>query len=254
MSIGLAILLGLVQGLAEFIPISSSGHLLLVQYIFGVNVDLLAFYVVLHIATLFAVLLVFRKKVWQLICNPFCRTNYCLLVATIITCAMALVFNDWIDNVMTYRVLPITFMITAIVLFCISFVENKSGDTGEVQYKTGFAAGLAQGIALIPGISRSGATISASLATGENRERAAEFAFLMSIPIIIASCVHQVAFNPSGFGAVSALPLIAGFVTAFVSGVFAIKFMLHVIKRVKLYWFSAYLVALSIVLSFVFFW
>lgn len=247
----MAFVLGLVQGVAEFLPISSSGHLLLFRRFFGVEADMLLFDIILHIATLCAVVLVFRKKIWQLVCKPFCKTNYCLIIATAITCVMVLIFKDWIDAAMTYRILPITFLITAIMLFAVTMIPKKEGD---VEYKTGIVAGLAQGIAVIPGISRSGSTIAASLYTGVKREEAAEFAFLMSIPIIIASFLFEIVSSGShSLVAVPPLALIVGFITAFVSGIFAIKVMLKIVKNVKLYWFSVYLTILSIVLMFVFY-
>jgi len=254
MAIWMAIILGLIQGVTEFLPVSSSGHLMLGQKFLGLENDLLLFDIFLHIATLCAVLIVFRKKIWELIQKPFCKTNYCLVIGTVITCAIVLVFKDWIDSTMTYKVLPITFLITAIVLFAVTMLpKQKDVGEGEIKYKTGIVAGIAQGIAVIPGISRSGSTIAASLATGVKREEAAEFAFLMSIPIIIASFLYEVVSNGSASLSAPPLALIGGFVAAFVSGIFAIKFMLKLVKHVKLYWFSIYLTVLSVVLMFVFY-
>ena len=250
MTIWIAIILGLVQGITEFLPVSSSGHLLVMQRVFGLDDVPLLFDIMLHIATLCAVVIVFRKKIWQLIRNPFQKTNYCLIIATAITCAMVLIFKDWIDATMTYKVLPVTFLITAIVLFAVTFLPKREGN---VEYKTGFVAGIAQGIAVIPGISRSGSTIAASLATGVKREQAAEFAFLMSIPIIIASFLYEIVSSPESINSIPVLPLLFGFVAALISGIFAIKFMLKIVKNIKLYWFSIYLVVLSIVLMFVFY-
>ena len=254
MSIVLAIFLGLVQGLAEFLPVSSSGHLILVQHIFEIPGNMMFFNIVLHIATLVAVLIVFRKRVWQLVRNPLSRENLklnlCLLLATAITVGFVLLFNDFIERTFVARVLPITFMITAIVLFATSFVGNKKGEGvqggGQVGYPSAVVVGLAQGLAVIPGFSRSGFTISAGLIAGMKREKAAEFAFLMSIPIIIAALVYEVVSHdlPS---TIEWLPMSVAFVVALLSGVFAIKFMLDVIKRVKLYWFSLYLIVIAIV-------
>ena len=246
----MAILLGLIQGLTEFLPISSSGHLLLAQRIFSMPTDMLMFDIILHLATLCAVVIVFRKKIWQLICHPFCKTNYCLLIATVITCTIVLLFKDQIDKTLTYKILPFTFMITAIVLFTTSLISPKNAT--EIGYKTGIIAGLTQGIAVIPGISRSGSTIAAALLTGTRRQDAAEFAFLMSIPIIIASFLFELISSPTSALSISPIPLSFGFITALISGILAIKFMLKIVKSIKLYWFSLYLVILSIILLFIF--
>ena len=252
MAIWVAIVLGLVQGLTEFIPVSSSGHLLMMQRFFGIDDAPLLFDIILHVATLCAVIIVLRKKIWQLIKKPLCKTNYCLVIATAITCSMVLIANHfgWTDAMRNYKILPFTFLVTAIMLFVITMLPKQNDD---VKYKTGIVAGIAQGIAIIPGISRSGATISASLATGVKREEAAEFAFLMSIPIIIASLVFELISSPGAIATISFWPLLFGFVFALVSGIFAIKIMLRIVKNVKLYWFSLYLVILSIVLMFVFY-
>jgi len=252
MAIWVAIVLGLVQGLTEFLPVSSSGHLLLFQKIFGIEDSPLLFDIILHIATLCAVIIVFRKKIWQLIKKPLQKTNYCLLIATAITCAMVLIvhFAGWTDAMRDYKILPVTFIITAIILFIATILPQKENSPG---YKTGIIAGIAQGIAVIPGISRSGATITASLATGVKREEAAEFAFLMSIPIIIASFVFEIISSPGDIAMMSFWPIALGFIAALISGIFAIKIMLKIVQKIKLYWFSVYLVTLAIILVFVFY-
>jgi undecaprenyl-diphosphatase len=247
MAIWLAIILGLVQGLTEFLPVSSSGHLLMFQKWFGLSADMLMFNIVLHLATLAAVVVVFRKKIWQLIKKPLNKTNLYLLIATAITCTMVVLFKNWVDALMTHRILPITFLITAILLILATFIKPRNTQSAKLPILTG----LAQGIAVIPGISRSGATITAALAAGTSREKAAEFSFLMSIPIILASFVYELISNTSGLSTLSPLPLIFGFIAAMAAGIFAIKFMLRIVKNVKLYWFSIYLAILAILLIFI---
>jgi undecaprenyl-diphosphatase len=249
MTIWIAILLGLVQGLTEFLPVSSSGHLILFQHFLGIDGDMMLFNIILHIATLTAVVVVFRKKIWSLVKQPFCKTNLALLLATVITCAMVFVFKDLIDRSFTHRILPITFLITATLLFATTLLAKGAREVG---YKTSALAGFIQGIAVIPGISRSGSTIAACLSTGTKREAAAEFSFLMSIPIIVASFVYELISGGGVVLNVSPIALICAFVAALVSGVLAIKIMLRVVKNVKLYWFSMYLVILAIVLLFAF--
>jgi undecaprenyl-diphosphatase len=244
MSIWLAIFLGLLQGIAEFLPISSSGHLMVAQRLFKLPENMLMFNILLHIATLMAVIIVFRRRLLELVKKPFCKTNICLVIATGITCAFVVLFKDVIDKAFTFNVLPFTFFITAILLFATSFFGRG---VREVSYKTGIVTGLAQAVAVIPGFSRSGFTIAAGLSTGVKREAAAEFSFLMSIPIIIASFVYEL-ISSSGALSMDILPMSVAFVAALFSGVVSITFMLSAIKNVKLHWFGVYLVVLSVLL------
>jgi len=172
-----------------------------------------------------------------------------LIIATAISCVLVVVFEKLFDLSNNYRILPITFLVTAIILFVVTVLPKKDGD---IKYKTGIIAGVVQGVAaVIPGISRSGSTIAANIATGVKREEATEFAFLMSIPIIIASFVYKIIDNPGALTSIPVLPTILGFIAALLSGIFAIKVMFALVKRIKLYWFSIYLVLLSITLVFV---
>ena len=247
MSILLALFLGIVQGLTEFLPVSSSGHLMLFQHLFNIPGNMILFDIILHIATLCAILFVFRKKIWQLIIHPFNETNALLLITTAITCILVVLFKGLIDKLFTYKILPFTFLLTAIVLFSTSFVKPSSKPVG---YTSSAIVGVTQFIAVIPGLSRSGTTISTLLLTGAKREDAAEFSFLMSIPIIIASFVYEL-LDLGGSVSIAILPTSIAFIAALICGIFSIKFMLNIIKNVKLHWFSVYLVILAIVCLFV---
>jgi len=252
MSIITAIFLGLVQGLTEFLPVSSSGHLILFQHIFGLPENMLMFNIILHIATLCAVVIVFRKKIWQLVRHPLNKTNLYLVLSTAMTCAFVVAFKDAIDATFTYKILPITFIVTAILLYIATMFANRPRKVRDkVSLPTAIVVGLAQGIAVIPGLSRSGVTISTMLLTGTKRETAAEFSFLMSIPIIIASFLYELLTAHDGFQ-IEILPTAVAFVAALLSGILAIKFMLHLIQAVKLQWFSFYLVALALACVFIF--
>ena len=230
---------------------SSSGHLILAQHILRMPDNMLLFNIFLHIATLLAVIVVFHKRIWQLVKNPFQKTTYALIMATIVTVGFVLIFHGWIEQTFTATVLPFTFMVTAIVLFSTSFIKPKQHDPdAPISYESALATGFAQGLAVVPGFSRSGFTIATALATGTSKEKAAEFSFLMSIPIIIAALVYELISNPIP-SSIQVLPLGVAFVTALISGIFAIKFMLRIIKNVKLYWFSLYLVILAIFTIFI---
>lgn len=247
MSIFLALFLGIVQGLTEFLPVSSSGHLIMFQRFFGLPEDMLLFNIILHIATLLAVVIVFRKKIWQLVRHPFNKTNLYLLISTAITCTLVIIFKDIIDRTFTYKILPFTFVLTAMILYATTFIKKNEG---EVTGKTACIVGVAQFFAVVPGLSRSGTTISTMLATGTKRQAAAEFSFLMSIPIIVASFVYELMDVGTG-ATLHVAPTIVAFIAATISGIVAIKFMLKIIQNVKLHWFSLYLVVLAIVCMFV---
>ena len=250
MSIFLALFLGIIQGFTEFLPVSSSGHLILFQHLFKMPEDMLLFNIILHIATLLAVVIVFRGTIWQLVKKPLNKINLCLLLSTIITCGLVVLFKDMIDRTITYKILPITFLITAIVLFSTTFIKPRDRT---VEYTSAAMVGVAQFVAVIPGISRSGATISTLLASGIKKEKAAEFSFLMSIPIILASFTYEI-INVSTVQTVPTIdivPTIVAFIAATISGIIAIKFMLKIIQRVKLHWFSLYLIILSVVCFFI---
>ena len=251
MSIFCALFLGIVQGLTEFLPVSSSGHLILFQHLFGLGGDMLLFDIILHVATLLAVVIVFRKTILDLIKKPFCKFNWCLVISTVITCTLVLVFKDAIDKTFTYAILPFSFLATAIILFLTTFIHAPKNPVG---FKSAMIVGLSQGIAVVPGLSRSGTTISALLLSGTEKTAAATYSFLMSIPIIVASLLLEI-LTIRGEGGVLNLDLIptaVAFVAAFLSGILAIKFMLGIIKRVKLHWFSLYLVILAGVCFFAF--
>jgi undecaprenyl-diphosphatase len=247
----LGLFLGIIQGLTEFLPVSSSGHLMLFQHLFAMPEDMLLFNIILHLATLTAVLVVFRKKIWALARRPFNKTNLCLLLSTVITCAFVVLFKDFIDRTFTYKILPITFMLTAIILFATTFVRGRSRQHPQplgrgVGYPAAAAVGFTQFLAVVPGLSRSGTTISTLLFAGVERQAAAEYSFLMSIPIIIASFVYEI-MGAGGTVAIDIVPTAAAFIAALGAGILAIRFMLALIRRVKLHWFSLYLVVLAVV-------
>ena len=252
MSILLAIFLGIVQGLTEFLPVSSSGHLILFQHLFDMPDDMLLFNIILHVATLLAVVIVFRKKIYTLIRRPFNKMNLMLLISTAVTVSFVLLFKDFIDSTFHHRILPLTFLVTAIILFLTTFINTRVSRKEHVGFKSALLVGFTQFIAVIPGISRSGTTISTLLVTGVKRETAAEFSFLMSIPIIIASFVYELLNARHSGATLDVAPTIFAFIAALLSGIIAIKFMLRVIQHVKLHWFSLYLVILAVVCLIIF--
>ena len=239
--------LGIVQGLTEFLPVSSSGHLVLFGKLLGIEESLFVS-ILLHVATLLSILVVFYKDVWQMIRHPFSKQTMLLAVATLPTCVIALVLMPLIKQSFAGGFLPICFLLSAIMLFVAEKVSQKSAK-GQLNFKTAFIMGVAQGFAVFPGISRSGTTISAGLLSGAEKEQTAKFSFLMSLPIVFLSLVMEI-FEIATGGVtvqVEVVPMIVSFVTAFLVGIFSIKLMINLTAKSSLKWFSLYLVCIAII-------
>jgi undecaprenyl-diphosphatase len=250
MSVWEAIILGIVQGITEFLPISSSGHLVLLQNVFGIQTNFVFFSVMLHVATLFAVLLHFRKQVWQIVKKPFGSYAIKLYIATVPAIIVALLFSNQLKLMFTGSLLPFCFVFTgALLIVCQIF--SKSVKEKKLDFKGSFIMGLMQGIAVVPGISRSGSTIAGGLIAGYEKEEVANFSFLMSIPIILASLAFEL-FTLIKAQSISILPLqtIIASIFAFVVGLLSISLMLKAVKKLKLHYFSFYLFALAIIAFF----
>ena len=241
--------MGLVQGLTEFLPVSSSGHLVLLSNIFNVE-ESLFISILLHVATLLSICVVFYKDIFALLRHPFSKNTLMLVVATIPTCLIALVLMPFIKSSFGGGFLPVSFLITATILV---ITELFAKNTKEFSYKTAIIMGIAQGFAVFPGISRSGATISAGLLSKGDKKECAKFSFLMSIPIILLSLIMEIYEGISGGINISypVSAIIISFIVAFLSGIFAIKFMMKLTEKGKLWWFSCYLLLLSLVTFFI---
>ena len=246
-------LLGLMQGLTEFLPVSSSGHLVILEKVFDIKEGVVFFNVALHFATLVAVLLVMKDDVLEMIKHPFSKLTKIVVLATIPTIIMGFIFKDMVEEMMHSA----TFLGPLFIFSGISFIiaeatgkrrKNKKG-IEETKYIDAVGLGVAQGIAVMPAISRSGFTLSAALVLGLKREVAIKISFLMSIPIIVGSSILEVKdmFTPQGIViGVDVLPLIVGMVVAGLSGYFAIKFMLKIFAKYSLTAFSMYLIPLGV--------
>ncbi len=274
------IILGIVQGLSEFLPISSSGHLVFLNWFFHIDGNFLLITIILHIATLLSVCIVYAKDIWFLVCHPFCNFAKKLYVATICSVLVVFVLNTTIKSAFSGKFLPICFLITSIVLFCaylktkqskylqnININDNKYNNNSinnnninthninntNISYKKAAIVGVVQGFAVFPGISRSGSTIATSLFLNIKSEEATKFSFLLSIPIILASLIFSI-FS-GDFSSVSAnnnlFGIILGFVAALISGVFAILLMKKIAKTNKYQYFAAYVLVLAILSFFV---
>lgn len=263
-----AIVLGLVQGLAEFLPISSSGHLALLQNIFGVEGDkVLLFAVLLHVGTLVSVFIIYWKDIWELVVElvltikdlctgkglrlaerPVRKLGIMIIVATIPTAAIGLLFNDFFEGLYTSMIsVGIGFLITGGIMFLAEKMSSANKGIEKMNFRNAIFVGVLQGIAIYPGISRSGSTLVGGLVTGLKREFAVKFAFLISIPSILGSVVLELPDAiKAGTDAALIGPIAAGVVVAAVSGFFAIKTMIKIVSNKKLSYFSYYVWVLGI--------
>lgn len=255
MSMLTAAFLGLIQGLAEFLPISSSGHLNLFQALLGVNVgNQLLFDILLHVGTLAAVAVVFWKDWVQMIAHPIKnRTLLLLFIASLPALAAKIVFNDALEVIEgTNRFLGVFFLGTALLLVLTQWLSKRNAQHGVEKHQVGIpeavAMGCMQAVGMLPGISRSGSTIFGGVAVKLNRETAAKFSFMMSAPAIVAGMLSEgMDAIRSGVSFGSDLPaIIVGMVMAFISGYLAIRFFMKLISRVSLNGFALYMTLLGI--------
>ncbi|MBQ8444476.1 MAG: undecaprenyl-diphosphate phosphatase [Clostridia bacterium] len=247
------ILLGVVQGLCEFLPVSSSGHLVLLSTLFGIE-DSLFVSIILHVATLLAVLIAFRKDLWRMIKHPLSNEVIFLAISTISTCLIAIVLMPLLKNSFEGIILPVTFALSGIILFATEKLsKNKQGKP--ISYKQSLIIGLAQGLALLPGLSRSGTTISAGIMAGGDKKECAKFSFLLSIPTILGSLLLEIVdLAKEGVKIdVNIAGLVCGCLIAFIIALASIKFMMRITEKTNFKWFALYLGLMAIV-SLIIFW
>jgi undecaprenyl-diphosphatase len=262
-----ALIMGIVQGLTEFLPISSSGHLIVVPFLAGWDdpfITSLAFGVMLHVGTLLALLVYFRADWVRLVpagfaaardrtlgSDPDRRLAWLLIAATIPGALAGFLLNDAIEGIWTnagaeaHRDVPlvaVTLLIGAAILYIADRFGPRTKGVNDVTFPVAFGIGVAQAIALIPGISRSGISISAGRIAGLDREAAARFAFLMATPITAGAALFEARKLASGEAGVSVAvgPLVVGLLAAFVSGMIAISFMLSYLRTRSLNIFVVY--------------
>jgi len=242
-----AIVLGIVQGLTEFLPVSSSGHLVLLHNVFGMSEPQLFFDTMLHLGTLIAVVIVMWKSIVDIFKNFFSKMTLYLIVATIPAIIATLLFGDFFEGAFTGTYLGYGFLLTACVLTLSEKISSRISRKREINMSSTITMGVMQAMAIFPGVSRAGSTIAGGLVSGINRRQAASFSFLMSIPAILGSVVLQGAkiFSESAIN-VELVPTIVGAVCAAISGYFAIKFMLALISKKRLYGFAIYVAVLGI--------
>ncbi len=259
-----ALVLGLLQGLTEYLPVSSSGHLTIGSYLFGLNgEDNLAFTVVVHVATVLSTLVVLWKEIDWILKGLFKfkmndETKYFIniLISMIPVGIVGVFFKDQVEEVFGSGLLIVGCMLLVTAALLVFSYYARPRQRENISPLHAFIIGLAQAVAVLPGLSRSGSTIATGLLLGNKKEKLAQFSFLMVIPPILGEALLDVVKGLKGeeaFGGIDALPLIVGFVAAFVSGCVACKWMINIVKKGKLVWFGVYCAiagAATIVFSF----
>jgi len=282
MTIIQGILLGILQGVAEFLPISSSGHLALAQHLFGLDEVPLLFDVFLHLATLAAVLLYFRKKVWKLLKilgrwiarrpepeqteleddylmgtdKAGRKTIIAIIITTVITGAMGIVTSKLIPE-LPVKYICIGFIITAVLLVLSSLLSKYQSEHAEANGESNdepkgisilqsIIIGIMQGFGTLPGISRSGSTIAGALLSKVDRKAAGDYSFIVSIPAILGAFILELKDLGEVSQSIGAAPLIAGCAAAFAVGYISLVFLMKLIRRGKLQWFACYLIPVAI--------
>jgi len=247
--------LGLIQGLAEFLPVSSSGHLNLLQALFGVQMEhQLLFNILLHVATLAAVGIMFWKDWVDMILHPIKnRTLLLLFIASMPALAAKILFDDALDYAEVHNTfLGVCFLLTGLMLLLTQRISQRQARNHTGKTKVGvpeaLAMGCLQAVGMLPGISRSGSTIFGGVAAGLNREKAAKFSFMMSAPAIVAGMLSEgMDALEQGMSFGNDLPaILLGMLVAFVSGYLAIRFFMKLISRVSLNGFALYVTLLGI--------
>ena len=249
MSIIEAIVLGIIQGFTEFLPVSSSGHLELAKVILGdtsVPEESLTFTVVLHFATALSTLVIFRKEVLEIFkglmlfkWNEATKFSIKIVISMIPAVFIGLLFEEQLAAFFSRNVLLVGLMLllTAVLLLLADKAKNTHK---KVSFSNAVLVGLSQAIAMLPGISRSGATISASVLLGIDRTNAARFSFLMVVPLIFGKIGKDVLSGDLNFQSSDSIPIAVGFITAFVAGLLACKWMISLVKKSNLSYFSFY--------------
>ena len=246
-----ALVLGIIQGLTEYLPVSSSGHLAIGSYLFGIDgEENLAFTVLVHVATVMSTFVVLWKEIDWILKGLFKfkmndETKYFLniVVSMIPIGIVGVFFKDTVEEIFGSGLLIVgcCLLLTAVLLTFSYYAKPRQREN--ISMKDAFIIGLAQACAVLPGLSRSGSTIATGLLLGNKKEKLAQFSFLMVIPPILGEALLDVlkaAKGEEAFGDISVLPLVVGFIAAFVSGCLACKWLINLVKKGKLIYFGIY--------------
>ncbi len=244
-----AIILGIVQGLTEFLPVSSSGHLEIAKWLMGddaIGEQSLMMTVMLHFATALATVAVFRKDIMEIFSGLFSfkwneqvAFSIKIIISMIPAAVIGILFDEQIEVLFSRNILLVggMLLVTGLLLFLADKAKNTSKD---VTFTNAFLIGISQAIAILPGISRSGATISTSVLLGIDRDKAARFSFLMVVPLILGKIAKDIMDGALTADFVNSMPLVVGFTGAFVAGLVACKWMISLVRNAQLRYFSYY--------------
>jgi|TARA_B110000483_G_scaffold123068_1_gene148252 undecaprenyl-diphosphatase len=244
-----AIILGIIQGLTEFLPVSSSGHLEIAKFLLGEDKlanESLLMTVVLHCATAFSTIVIFRKEILEIFKGLLSFNNnesFWFSVKIIISMIPAAIIGFFFDSEVellfngNLTIVGIMLIVTGLLLF---MADKAKVTEKKINLKTAFLIGISQAIAIIPGISRSGATISTAVLLGIDKENSAKFSFLMVVPLILGKVSKDILDSENLISDQSLYPLLIGFIFAFITGIFACKWMIKLVKNSKLKYFSYY--------------
>lgn len=251
-----AIILGIIQGLTEFLPVSSSGHLELAKAIFGdqsLPQESLTFTVVLHFATALSTIVIFRKEVldilkglFQFKWNEEFIFSLKIIISMLPAVIIGLMFEEQLEVFFNGNILMVGFMLLITALLLLLADKAKNTDKN-ISYKNAFIVGVSQAIAMLPGISRSGATISTSVLLGVDRTKAARFSFLMVVPLIFGKVAKDIMSGEISLESDQIGSMSIGFIAAFISGLFACNWMISLVKNSKLYYFAIYCFIVGII-------
>ncbi len=250
-----AIILGIVQGLTEFLPVSSSGHLQLANEILGTDLNpdsSLTFSLTLHAATVLSTIVVLNSEIWALLRGMFSKTyneEQAYIVKIIISMipvgVVGFCFIDYVEAAFSSTlVVGLMLLLTALLLSFSYYAKPRIREN--ISYRDSFIIGLAQAVAVMPGLSRSGTTIATGLLLGNRKDKVAQFSFLMVLPPILGNALLDIVKGDFG-GGVEMMPLLCGFVAAFVTGCLACRFMIEIVKRGRLIWFALYCLVVGLV-------
>ena len=254
-----ALILGIIQGLTEYLPVSSSGHLAIGQALFGMNdgADNLMFTVAVHVATVLSTIVILWSEIDWIVrglfkCELNAETKYALniVVSMIPVGIVGLFFKDQVEEVFGSGLLVVgcCLLITAALLTFSYFAKPRQKE--KISWRDALIIGIAQAVAVLPGVSRSGSTIATGLMLGNKKESLAQFSFLMVIPPILGEALLDVLKMVKGedvMGGIEALPMIIGYVAAFLSGCLACKWMINIVKKGKLIYFGIYCAIVGVV-------
>ena len=254
------ILLAVIQGFTEFLPVSSSGHLVLASEIFGIHYPGITMEVFLHFGTFLSVLVIFRKEIQKILfaffknfwkftsyrqnmkSDEYFAMSIYMLIAIIPAGIVGLFFQDFIESLFkNVSAVGIALIITGTVLFLTQWAENKNR---KITLLPSIIIGLVQALAIIPGISRSGSTISAGLFFGIDKEKVAKFSFILALPLVFGATLLETK-NLIGVSAIDWRPILLGTIIAFITGYYAIKWILYSLLKGKFYIFSYYCIILG---------